>query len=511
MPDKEHTKILPGHGSDIVPTVIPPQSPSDHDDLEQSPIPSKDEDVPPNGGYGWVCVACCFWINGCTWGINSTYGVFLAYYLSHNYYPHTSSLAYAFVGGLSISMAMFVAPAATKVSARFGTRICLHLGIFFETLALIGVSFAYQNWQLILAQGLCFGWGMGFLFVGSVGVPPQWFTTRRSIANAIAAAGSGCGGLIWSLSTQAMIDKLGLPWAFRILGILSGSINLICANVIRDRNKQVGARVRAFDWSLLHRPEFWWLQAWSWFSMLGYVILLFSLAAYARAIGLTAGQGAIVSAILNLGQMLGRPFIGLASDRWGRINLAAFLSALCGVFCFIFWIPSELAPSPMGLLTFFAIVGGALAGTFWTTVGPVGAEIVGLKDLPSGLSWTWLIMVPPVTCAEAIGLELRRNNAVNFIYLYAQIFCGGSYIIAGLCMWVIRGWKIGEIEEVKRLLAKAQRSKERARIGTDHGQNDEKDGEPENALTREISTVSARKQGWKLRDLMRRMLTPKIV
>ena len=27
--------------------------------------------TPPNGGYGWVCVACCFFINGHTWGVNS--------------------------------------------------------------------------------------------------------------------------------------------------------------------------------------------------------------------------------------------------------------------------------------------------------------------------------------------------------------------------------------------------------------------------------------------------------
>lgn len=29
------------------------------------------QDVPPDGGYGWVCVACVFWINAHTWGINS--------------------------------------------------------------------------------------------------------------------------------------------------------------------------------------------------------------------------------------------------------------------------------------------------------------------------------------------------------------------------------------------------------------------------------------------------------
>lgn len=29
------------------------------------------EDTPPNGGYGWVCVACVFLINANTWGVNS--------------------------------------------------------------------------------------------------------------------------------------------------------------------------------------------------------------------------------------------------------------------------------------------------------------------------------------------------------------------------------------------------------------------------------------------------------
>jgi hypothetical protein len=30
----------------------------------------------PNGGYGWVCVGCVFWINVCTWGISSVSFIF---------------------------------------------------------------------------------------------------------------------------------------------------------------------------------------------------------------------------------------------------------------------------------------------------------------------------------------------------------------------------------------------------------------------------------------------------
>lgn len=506
-------------------TSIPSRAEAETDratDLEHaqaSPKQGAVSDVPPDGGYGWVCVACAFWINGSTWGINSTYAIFLAYYLSHNYFPNTSALVYAFVGGLSISLAVLVAPLATACIRRFGTKVTLHIGIFFETISLIGASFATQKYQLILAQGICFGIGMGFLFVGSVGIIPQWFSKKRSVANAISAAGSGCGALIWSLSTQSMIDRLGLPWAFRILAILSFSINLVASNVIRDRNSQVGARHRSFDLDILKRPEFVLLQAWSWFSMLGYVIVLFSLPAYAKAIGLSAQQGSIVAAMLNLGQMCGRPFIGLASDRYGRLNLAMLFTLLCGVFCFVFWIPTEVAPSQLGLLIFFAVVGGALAGTFWATIAPVCAEVVGLRDLPSALSWTWLIMVPPVTCAEPIALELRRVNTKHWVYVYAQLFCGLSYIIGGFCLWIVRGWKVGEMEEQERLQSKesshATFEKDDEIVMPPSNESpdprDHMPGVKDDALTRQKSAASIREAGWRPRDLLRRMMKITIV
>ena len=36
-----------------------------------SPEIEEKPDEPPNGGYGWVCVACAFCINAHTWGLNS--------------------------------------------------------------------------------------------------------------------------------------------------------------------------------------------------------------------------------------------------------------------------------------------------------------------------------------------------------------------------------------------------------------------------------------------------------
>lgn len=105
-------------------------------------------------------------INSHTWGVNSSYSIFLAYYLSHDYFPNTTPLVYAFIGGLSMSIAMLVSPFATHIIHLYGTKTCLYLGVFFETLSLIAASFATVQYQIILSQGICFGLGMGFLFVG---------------------------------------------------------------------------------------------------------------------------------------------------------------------------------------------------------------------------------------------------------------------------------------------------------------------------------------------------------
>ena len=465
----------------------------------------KVEDLPPDGGYGWVCVACNFFINGHTWGINSTYGVFLGYYLSTDYFPNTSALAYAFIGGLSISQAVLVAPLATHIIHLYGTKLCLHIGIFLETLGLLGASFATQKYQIILAQGLCFGWGMGFLFTGSVGILPQWFLKKRSVANSIAAAGSGCGAMTYSLAAGRAIQTLGLPWCFRILAICTFSVNLVAANLLRDRNKQVGSRHKAFDFGILRRPEFLLLQGWSWFSMLGYTVVVFSIPAYAKSIGLSDSQGYILNAIVNVGQMVGRPVIGLTSDRWGRINLAALYTFLSGVCIFVFWIPTEIAPSPYALLLFYSIVGGGLAGTFWTTIAVVSAEVVGLKDLPAALSLTWVSMVPPTTTAEVIALELRDQSKQHWIYLPPQIYTACMYVGGALCLWVLRGWKIGQLEEVeRRLRAEGRRQESVMNVIEKRASSGQAGvgGEIERVATQE----DVRKVGWESKDLWRRMI-----
>jgi hypothetical protein len=71
-----------------------------------------------------------------TWGLKSSYGVFLAHYLSTNTLPGATRLDFAFIGGLSISQALLISPLATAITRLYGTCTTLLLGVFFETVSL---------------------------------------------------------------------------------------------------------------------------------------------------------------------------------------------------------------------------------------------------------------------------------------------------------------------------------------------------------------------------------------
>jgi MFS family permease len=270
--------------------------------------------------------------------ISKSFGIFLAEYIANNAIPGTSTLAYSFVAGLSFSMSMFISPLATYSVGRYGTRVTLLIGVAIEFLGLITASFAKQYYQLLLSQGLSFGIGMGFLYVGTAGIVSQWFTKRRSLANGITAAGgSGFGGMVYSLSANAMIKKYGVPWTFRMLAIISGVINLLCTLLIRDRNNHIRTNQSPLDFKILKQPEFLLVQIYGVLTELGYVALLYSIPNFGNSIGLTSDQGATAGALLCLGQLFGRALVGQLGDSIGPINTTVLTTFITGLLALVWW------------------------------------------------------------------------------------------------------------------------------------------------------------------------------
>ncbi|KUJ06752.1 MFS general substrate transporter [Mollisia scopiformis] len=411
-------------------------------DVEQiASTPARDREyVPRDGGYGWMCVFCVFLINSNTWGLDFAYGVFLDYFLTHNHYPGATALDYALIGGISISMSLVITPLINTSSRKLGTRPTLLIGLVALTASLVGASFATEVWHLFLSQGVCFGWGVGFLYIGSSNIIPQWFSSKRSLANGLSASGAGFGGLVYSLAASQMLETLGPAGTFRILAICGFVGNFIAIVLINDQNARQRPNHSAFNYRLLARIEVWLVLGWGCLSELGYTVLLFSLPNYASSIGLSARQGSIVIALLNLSLFVGRPLLGHSSDMLGRINMAVMTTGVCGTSCLLVWIFAK----SFGVLCFFAILAGLVCGTFWATVAPVVAEVSGLSEVPSTLSIVLVLMVVPTTFAESIALGLRRPT--GNIYLDAQIFVGFMFIAASICTLFLRSWKINKMK-----------------------------------------------------------------
>lgn len=239
------------------------------------PAATYDASVEPR--YGWVVCISLHLINGFTWGIIASYGVYLSYFIDHEIFPGASSLDYSFVGGVNFCCAMIACPIVSMCVRSFGTHIPMFCGCFMFAGGFVAASFATEFWHLVLSQGVLVGLGVGFCWLPATPILPQWFSKNRSLAQGIAAAGSGVGGVIFSSATTPMIQNLSLAWSLRITGIVAFAVLITATILMRDRNQTIRPRIKPFDTSLLRRYRVWLLIGYTFFSILGYIVCLVSL------------------------------------------------------------------------------------------------------------------------------------------------------------------------------------------------------------------------------------------
>ena len=111
-------------------------------------------------------------------------------------------------------------------------------------------SLCTSYWQTMLAQAFLIGIGNGLLFVPSVAVLPQYFTTHKALANGIAASGSSFGGIIYPIVLRQLYPEIGFPWATRVLGFIAlataGSSFLIMRPRVMPKHKRHLTDLAAF-------------------------------------------------------------------------------------------------------------------------------------------------------------------------------------------------------------------------------------------------------------------------
>lgn len=190
---------------------------------------------PPDGGLrAWSQVLVCVLVNALTWGTTYSFGVSQLHYTSTLHLP---SAQVSWIGSVQVFLVFGMCIISGRLTDAGYARATAITGCALATFGTFMTSLAREYWQILLAQGVCQGIGMGLVFMPAVTVAGSYFQKRRSFALAVGACGSSIGGLAFPSTIQYLTPKIGFPWAMRCVGFLMLFISVLASLLLRPRVK----------------------------------------------------------------------------------------------------------------------------------------------------------------------------------------------------------------------------------------------------------------------------------
>ncbi|KAJ2962869.1 hypothetical protein NQZ79_g2034 [Umbelopsis isabellina] len=390
------------------------------------------------GGYGWFVCFSAFLCNVVSFGVGTSCGkwrsVMQNYYASTVFDGSASAVQLTFVGTIAFIFINGMGPPMQILKSMIGARVLIGCGCLLMCLGLILAGFSTQVWHLYLTQGIMFGLGGSAMYITMMGIVPQWFDKRRGLALGLSASGSGIGGLIMPFIMNALLQKYGGGWTYRIIGFMCLVLGTFATCLVREKYPSTGRKKLSdiVQWSVLKDSNLvlWCVAATV--TLFGYLIPFFYLPAYATSIGLSDAQGSSLIAMISGCNFVGRITTGYIGDRIGRLNMliiAMTISALCNL---VIW---PLSPFLSGLIAFSCIY-GFFCGTYFTMMAAVTAYISKMERFPSAFSVFLMSNIaasfgPPI--AGAIQSGTNPNS-----FLSVQMFGGCCFLCGAILMFVLK-------------------------------------------------------------------------
>ncbi|CAN3365851.1 probable transporter Mch2p [Diutina catenulata] len=436
-------------------SVTPQLSSSCDSEKEIGEPTAPPEDEALDTKYAWVICACCAVCNFTTWGLNSAFAVYYQEFVNSGQgpnpdhspnarFPFATKMELNYIGGLSYGGGLLLSPFVNMLwvyLGDYGLTTIFVAGSACQVSALLLASFSNKLWQLFLTQGVLQSIGLSLISFPALTLPSMYFSHhKRVLASSIAAAASGFGGILFNLMCGRIVEIKSVPWAMRSQAIIAFSLMLFPILAARDRPG--GRFIPKFNALVYRQLGFWLLSLFTAFSMLGYIVLLYSLGQFVTSLGYSSKQGFLTSAMVNLGGGLGRPIVGLLSDRpkLGPVTMSMFANALAGVFCLAMWIPARNYATCIA----FAILVGATMGTIFGMLAPTCARVFGEKNMRFSFSNQWVVLGVSAVFSPVIGAKLKRGGGGitddPTQYLNVAIWVGMCYIGCALFLLLLRGY-----------------------------------------------------------------------
>lgn len=252
-------------------------------------------------------------------GLLNTFGVYQAYYETGQLFTSTTSNI-SWIGSIQAFLMLLVGTVTGPIFDGGHLRILLIIGTFGVVFGHMMLSLVHEYWQALLAQAFVIGLGAGCLYVPSVAVNPQWFSSRLITAMGISVAGSSLGGIIYPIMFNNLVKEIGFPWAVRTIGFFALALLMIPITTMRIRAKPPGKRA-LFDPTTFTDPSFLAFMLSGFFGYIGLLIPFFYITFTSTARNFASGYLSFyLLPILNAASVFGRIIPAMLADRVGPLN-----------------------------------------------------------------------------------------------------------------------------------------------------------------------------------------------
>ncbi|KPI38771.1 Riboflavin transporter MCH5 [Cyphellophora attinorum] len=414
--------------------------PSSADDEVHSHLQPNYTTAIPDGGYGWTVIASCsimtFWYNG----LSGSWGVIQTALLSTSL-TNTPTATITFVGSLYLCLSVALGIFGVRLISYLGARWTSTLGVALLGVGEVGASFStgsigglFSTCSLVVGAGCC------LIYTISNSVPPQYFSRRLGLANGLVKGGGGIGATVLSIGLQALIDRVGTSWMFRVLGLATLLTGLPAAWLVKER--QPFSKRKLIDLSLFGSVPFSALFVSSALGTFALFIPPFFLPLFAQSAGRSAQTGAALVAGFNACTTIGRTLAGPLCDRAGPTNTFLLTMSLNALSMLAIW---PVAGGNLGVLILFAILNGVANGAFFVVLptavakvaGP-GREAVAMSVNTTGWMVGYLLGTPIAgILLQASGGADGENTDVQ-MYRPAIFYAGGVALLSAASVLVAR-------------------------------------------------------------------------
>jgi len=288
----------------------------------------------------------------------------------------------SFIGSTTIALISVAALINVRLIRWLGTRNACMLGCFFLGLGPLLNGFATKSYGgLFVTNGLILGFGTSLTFMACSSLPSQYFKRRLGIANGLVFAGNGLGGGVISITLNSLIDRVGISWAFRILGLSTWVVAIPAALLLKERMRRSAVTV---EWGLFRDPKFVLLFLGSGIATFPLLVPPFFIPLYANSVGASASLASYLLATYNIASAVGRVGFGALGDSVGPITALVLALTVNALSMLTIW-PASSSIAP---LVAFIVISGFSSGGFFSLIPSVVGSVYGNTRTANALAMT---------------------------------------------------------------------------------------------------------------------------